>query len=55
MLFWTVLLIALFVWKSALEGSLWDVPEQLVALTGISQLGYLMPKFDYGKGQAQGA
>ena len=49
MLFWTVLLITLFVWKSALEGSLWDVPEQLVALTGMSQLGYLAPKFDLEK------
>ena len=44
MLFWTVLLLALFVSKSILEGSIWEVPWPLVALMGFSQAGYLAPK-----------
>jgi uncharacterized membrane protein len=44
MLFWTVLLLALFVSKSILEGGIWEVPWPLVALMGFSQAGYLAPK-----------
>ena len=45
MLFWTVLIIALFVSKSAIDGVLWDVPSGMVALMGFSQAGYVGPKF----------
>jgi len=45
MLFWTVLIIVLFVSKSAIDGVLWDVPSGLVALMGFSQAGYVGPKF----------
>lgn len=44
MLFWTVLLLLLFVSKSILDGAIWDVPWPLVALMGFSQAGYLAPK-----------
>jgi hypothetical protein len=44
MLFWTVLLIVLFVTKSILDGAIWNVPWPLVALLGFSQAGYLAPK-----------
>ena len=44
MLFWTVLLIVLFIIKSVLDGAIWDVPWELVALMGFSQAGYLAPK-----------
>lgn len=44
MLFWTVLLLALFVSKSILDGVIWEVPWALVALMGFSQAGYLAPK-----------
>jgi hypothetical protein len=44
MLFWTVLLLVLFLSKSILEGEIWDVPWGLVALMGFSQAGYLAPK-----------
>jgi hypothetical protein len=44
MLFWTVILIVLFVVKSVLEGDIWTVPWELVALMGFSQAGYLAPK-----------
>jgi hypothetical protein len=44
MVFWTVLLIVLFISKSILEGAIWDVPWALVALMGFSQTGYLAPK-----------
>jgi hypothetical protein len=44
MLFWTVLLIVLFVVKSVLDGAIWNVPWELVALMGFSQAGYLAPK-----------
>jgi hypothetical protein len=43
-LFWTVITLALFVTKSALEGQLWAVPPELVALMGISQAGFLTRK-----------
>jgi hypothetical protein len=44
MLFWTLLLIVLFISKSILEGAIWTVPWPLVALMGFSQAGYLAPK-----------
>jgi hypothetical protein len=44
MIFWTVLLLVLFVAKSILDGAIWDVPWALVALMGFSQAGYLAPK-----------
>lgn len=44
MLFWTVLLLVLYVSKSILDGAIWAVPWPLVALMGFSQAGYLAPK-----------
>ena len=44
LVFWTGLTVGLFVMKTVLEGILWDVPIQLVALMGISQASYLGPK-----------
>jgi hypothetical protein len=44
MIFWTVLMLLLFSIKSALDGVLWDVPWQMVALMGMSQAGYVSPK-----------
>jgi hypothetical protein len=44
MIFWTVLLVVLFVSKSILDGAIWDIPWALVALMGFSQIGYLAPK-----------
>jgi hypothetical protein len=44
MIFWTVLLLVLFVAKSIVDGAIWDVPWALVALMGFSQAGYLAPK-----------
>jgi hypothetical protein len=44
MIFWTVLLLVLFVSKSILDGVIWDIPWALVALMGFSQAGYLAPK-----------
>jgi hypothetical protein len=44
MIFWTMLLIILFISKSVLDGVIWDVPWALVALMGFSQTGYLIPK-----------
>jgi hypothetical protein len=44
MLFWTLLLLVIFVSKSILDGVIWDVPWPLVALMGFSQAGYLAPK-----------
>ena len=48
MLFWTVLMLVLFVTKSALDGALWDVPWQLVTLMGFSQASYVAPKIIQG-------
>jgi hypothetical protein len=45
MLFWTVILIGVFITQSALNGTLWDVPWPLVGLMGVSQAGYVAPKF----------
>jgi hypothetical protein len=43
MLYWTCVVACLFVLKSSLDGELWDVPWQLVALMGISQATYIVP------------
>jgi hypothetical protein len=40
-LFWTFITLVLFVVKSCLEGELWDVPEEMVVLMGISQTSFL--------------
>lgn len=44
MLFWTLLLLVLFISKSILDGVIWEVPWPLVALMGFSHAGYLAPK-----------
>ncbi len=44
MVFWTGLTIVLFMVKSVLDGVLWDVPWEMVALMGMSQAAYLSPK-----------
>jgi len=44
MLFWTVMMLFLFISKSAMSGELWEVPWEMVALMGMSQAGYLAPK-----------
>jgi hypothetical protein len=44
MVFWTGLMLALFVTKSLLDGRLWDVPWEMVALMGMSQAGYVSGK-----------
>jgi hypothetical protein len=49
MVFWTGLMLVLFIVKSTLQGELWDVPWQMVALTGVSQTGYVADKFQPGK------
>lgn len=46
MVFWTGLTLTLFVAKSILDGTLWDVPWELVALMGLSQVSYLAPKIN---------
>jgi hypothetical protein len=43
LLFWTLLLLVLFISKSILDGAIWEVPWPLVALMGFSQTGYLAP------------
>jgi hypothetical protein len=45
MLFWTILLLVLFVSKSIVDGVLWEIPWPLVGLMGVSQAGYVLPKF----------
>lgn len=45
MLVWTVVLIFLFLWRTVLNGTVWDIPWEMVTLTGISQAGYLGPKY----------
>jgi len=44
MLFWTILVLVIFIVKSVMDGDAWNVPWELVALMGISQVGYLSPK-----------
>jgi len=43
MLVWTILTIVMFITKSLLDGHMWNVPIELVALMGMSQLGYAVP------------
>ncbi|NJL58469.1 MAG: hypothetical protein HC887_01250 [Desulfobacteraceae bacterium] len=43
MLFWTVLMLYLFVVKSIADGELWKVPWEMVAMMGMSQAAYLSP------------
>jgi hypothetical protein len=44
MVFWTGIILVLFIVKSLLIGGLWEVPWGMVALTGISQAGYVGDK-----------
>ena len=44
MVFWTGIILVLFVAKSLLMGGLWEVPWEMVALTGVSQIGYISDK-----------
>jgi hypothetical protein len=44
MVFWTGIILILFVLKSWLTGELWEVPWELVTLTGVSQAGYITDK-----------
>ena len=43
MLAWTLIVGGLFVFKSIVEGSLWNVPIEMVALMGVSQIAYVAP------------
>ncbi len=45
MVFWTGIVLVLFVAKSILNGDLWAIPWEMVAFMGMSQAGYLAPKF----------
>lgn len=45
MIFWTGLMLVLFLTKSTIDGALREVPWQMVTLMGMSQAGYLGPKF----------
>ena len=45
LLFWTLLVLFLFVVKSLVEGVLWQVPWEMVVLMGMSQSGYLFRDF----------
>ena len=55
MLFWTGIILILFVTKSILTGELWDVPWEMVTLTGVSQAGYVSDKALHGKPVSQKA
>ena len=48
MVFWTGIILVLFVAKSLLIGELWEVPWEMVALTGVSQAGYIGDKATKG-------
>ncbi len=41
-LFWTIITLILFIWKSSVDGQLWEVPGELVVLMGVSQTSYLI-------------
>ncbi len=45
MLFWTGVALLLFMVKTFMQGELWDVPWELVTLTGMSQAAFVGPKF----------
>ncbi|MDT8999576.1 hypothetical protein RQP53_09895 [Paucibacter sp. APW11] len=51
MFFWTVVLALAFVVKSMLLSAVWSIPIEVLALMGVSQLGYLGGK--YGGGLAR--
>jgi len=53
MLFWTVLLLVIFITKSSMNGALWNVPWEMVALMGMSQAGYLTPSMRIEKAEAK--
>lgn len=44
MMFWTIIMIILFIGKSYLDRRIWDIPETMVVLMGFSQASYLAPK-----------
>ena len=44
MVFWTGIMLVLFVVKSILNGYLWEIPWEMVSFMGMSQAGYLAPK-----------
>lgn len=44
LLFWTLITIGIFIHKSFALGEIWDVPDSLLALMGISQAGYVTRK-----------
>jgi hypothetical protein len=48
MVFWTGIILVLFIAKSLLIGELWEVPWEMVALTGVSQAGYIGDKATKG-------
>ena len=48
MLFWTGILLVLFISKTIVDGVIWDVPWEMVTLMGMSQAGYLGPKLVTG-------
>lgn len=48
MVLWTAVIVTLFCVKSVLDGTLWEVPWQMVALTGFSQAGYVGDKLVKG-------
>jgi len=39
--FWTLITIVIFVYKSILEGQLWNVPMRLIGLMGVSQATFI--------------
>jgi len=45
MVFWTLSMLLLFLVKSVQESAVWEVPWTMVALMGVSQAGYVGPKF----------
>ena len=45
MVVWTTVTLLLFITKSMLEGEVWAVPGELVLLMGMSQAGYMAPKW----------
>ena len=53
MVFWTVIVLTLFVVKSILLGALWPVPWEMVVLTGMSQAGYVSDKYVQGFSRSQ--
>lgn len=44
MLFWTVIMLVVFLTQSVAKGEIWEVPWQMVMLMGISQAGYVAAK-----------